>query len=209
MTAMPSTPISPLAGLNVRRLPARQFEPPYDQQGPRAAVAPVANPETPAGPRSWAGPASGPPALPFPLPSGVAAAPEAPRLLRLVPPLPADRPAQGPPDPTGWAGRLVQAVVEVIGGDRPAAQLVRWTTAPVYADLQQRGRVQASGSRPARLGLTPRTTRSVVRSVRVHEPRPGVAEVCAVVWRGGRARAIALRLEATGTRWLCTALTVG
>lgn len=209
MTAMPTTPIVPLAGLRVRRLPARQFEPPYDE--PAADAAAATRPEDSSAP-TWPLRSAGPQALPFPLPSGVPSVPEAPPLLRLVPPLPPERPERptdGPPDPTGWAGRLVQAVVEVIGGDRPAAQLVRWTSAPVYADLQHRSRGVAASSRSARLGPTPRTTRSVVRSVRVDEPRPGVAEVCAVVWRGGRARAIALRMEATGTRWLCTALQVG
>src|SRR5471030_1538638 len=39
------------------------------------------------------------------------------------------------PAPTPWAGRLVQAVIEVVSGVRPVTQLVRWTTAPVYEAL--------------------------------------------------------------------------
>src|SRR4051812_45219056 len=34
-----------------------------------------------------------------------------------------------------FAGRIVQAVVEIVGGDRPVSQLLRWTTPSVYQDL--------------------------------------------------------------------------
>jgi Family of unknown function (DUF6459) len=113
------------------------------------------------------------------------------------------------PAPTPWAGRLVQAVIEVVSGVRPVAQLVRWTTAPVYEALC------ASVARPvAYPGAGSRTlvnTRlaEVVRSVRVSEPRDGVAEVCAIVQQGPRCRAIALRLEGIDGRWQCTALQIG
>ncbi len=51
--------------------------------------------------------------------------------------------------------------------------------------------------------------RTVVRSVHVSEPTPGVAEVCALVWNGQRARAIALRLQGRHGRWQCTSLLIG
>jgi len=112
------------------------------------------------------------------------------------------------PAPTPWAGRLVQAVIEVVSGVRPVAQLVRWTTAPVYEALSARV------ARPTATGAGNRTavnTRlaEVVRSVRVSEPRDGVAEVCAIVQQGPRCRAIALRLEGIDGRWQCTALQIG
>ena len=37
------------------------------------------------------------------------------------------------PDPRPWAARFVQALVEIQSGDRPLSQLLRWTTAEVYA----------------------------------------------------------------------------
>jgi hypothetical protein len=45
-------------------------------------------------------------------------------------------------------------------------------------------------------------------SVRAQHPQPDVAEVAARVLVGGSTTAVALRLEALGDRWLCTALEV-
>jgi Family of unknown function (DUF6459) len=109
-------------------------------------------------------------------------------------PLPTGRASLPAPGP--WAGRLVQAVVEVIGGDRPLGQLVRWTHEDVYEQLRT-----LAARRPA---AWPRRLRAQVRSVHVDEPTDGVAEVCAVVHDGVRARAYALRLEGADGRWSCT-----
>jgi hypothetical protein len=51
--------------------------------------------------------------------------------------------------------------------------------------------------------------RGVVRSLHVSEPADGVAEVCALVRRGGRSTAVALRLEGMDGRWKCTAIELG
>jgi hypothetical protein len=45
--------------------------------------------------------------------------------------------------------------------------------------------------------------------VRVTEPADGVAEVSALVRRGLRVTAVALRLEGMDGRWQCTALELG
>jgi Family of unknown function (DUF6459) len=111
------------------------------------------------------------------------------------------------PRPTPWAGRLVQAVIEVVSGVRPASQLVRWTTAPVYEALCA-SVVRPTASTGSRELATTRLA-EVVRSVRVSEPRDGVAEVCAIVQQGPRCRAIALRLDGIDGRWQCTALQIG
>jgi hypothetical protein len=108
-------------------------------------------------------------------------------------------------EPRPWAGRLVQAVVEVTAGVRPLTQLVRWTTSEVYESMQRR----ASHARTsARIDDLDRWA-EVVRSVHVSEPVDGVAEVCAIVQQGPRCRAIALRLEGIDGRWQCTALHIG
>jgi hypothetical protein len=107
--------------------------------------------------------------------------------------------------------------VEVLAGERPVTQLVRWTSAGVYAQVQRRSslaartRLQGRDARPGTGGqVAPRTTgRPLVRSVHVSAPADGVAEVCAVVLRAGRAHAVALRLEGLAGRWQCTALEVG
>ncbi len=149
-------------------------------------------------------------ALDFALPSGVPAVPQAPALTLVVggaqTPELCSPPAGPVPAPKDWAARFVQAVVEVIAGDRPLQQLVRWTDERVYADLSRRVRI---------LGLTTsaasrhRTERSHVRSVHIFQPRPDAAEVAAHVRHGSRSRAVAARLEADRARWRCTALRLG
>jgi hypothetical protein len=105
------------------------------------------------------------------------------------------------PEPAPWAARLVQGIAEVLTLDRPAAQLARWVCPEVFDDVRRhvdvRRRQQVLGA------VTPRPT---VRSVHVTEPVDGVAEVCALVDDGERARAYALRLEGADGRWRATAL---
>lgn len=121
--------------------------------------------------------------------------------LRLVPRRPGEESVEGGAGlpPAGvWAGRLVQAVLEVHAGERSPAQLVRWTSEPVYTQLMR------TVARPPTRGC-----RAVVRSVRAAALQAGVAEACVVVQRGVRCGAVALRLDAVGGRWLCTALEMG
>jgi Family of unknown function (DUF6459) len=124
--------------------------------------------------------------------------------LRVVSPPRSDEAAAPPAEQ--WAARFVQAVIEVIAGDRPVQQLIRWTDEHVLGDLQHRVDVLGSARGIHRRG---RTERSQLRSVRVCRPAPSVAEVSAHVRHGGRSRAIAARFEAQRGRWLCTALEFG
>jgi hypothetical protein len=105
-----------------------------------------------------------------------------------------------------WTARFAQATVEVLGGDRPLAQLVRWTTARVYQDLERRVRILSqTGPTPPRR----RTVRPQVRSVHVFRPGPHCAEVSVHVRYGHRSRAIAARLEERHGSWRCVALQLG
>jgi len=118
------------------------------------------------------------------------------------------------PDPKPWAGRLVQAIVEVVSGVRPVSQLVRWTSAEVYESVQTRMRkepVAPTLARPSSSAARVPSSRfaEVVRSVHVSEPVDGIAEICAILQQGRRCRAIALRLEGLDGRWQCTALHIG
>jgi len=105
-----------------------------------------------------------------------------------------------------WAARFAQASVEVIGGDRPVSQLVRWTTPQVYRDLERRAQILSRTSPAPRRRLT---VRPQVRSVHVCRPTPDTAEVSVHVRYGPRSRAIAVRLEHRDGRWACTALQFG
>jgi hypothetical protein len=105
-----------------------------------------------------------------------------------------------------WAARFAQATVEVLGGDRPVSQLLRWTTRRVYLDLDRRVRILGrTSAAPQRV----RTVRPQVRSVHVCQPAPDAAEVSVHVRHGHRSRALAARLERREGRWRCVALELG
>ena len=109
------------------------------------------------------------------------------------------------PDPRTWSGQFVQALIEVLSGDRPASQLLRWTNERVYADVVRRVRALGVTSIAIRRGRG----RALVRSVHICEPRDGIAEAAIHVKHGGRSRAVAVRLEGLDGRWRCTALSLG
>jgi hypothetical protein len=204
----------PHAG-RLRQVPLPCSEPPYDDE---LGLAPPAWPPRRSATlgvhRSLDDPVAlavqGTLALAFVLPSGLPARPEPPPDLQLIAddvgspdefgPRPTRRAAL--PAPRTWAGRVVQAIVEVLAGVRPATQLVRWTTEEVYEQISSR--VLPAGASDAE-----RPPRGVVRSLHVSEPADGVAEVCALVRRGARSTAVALRLEGRDGRWQCTAIELG
>jgi hypothetical protein len=141
----------------------------------------------------------------------LAGPPPDPPGLRVVPPQVA-RPKVSSAGPAterllrAWSATFAQAVVEAIGGDRPLAQLVRWTTPRVHQDLERRVRILARTS-PA--PLRRRTIRPLVYSVHVYQPTQTSAEVSVHVRYGPRSRAIAARLEQRDGRWRCTDLQLG
>jgi Family of unknown function (DUF6459) len=140
-------------------------------------------------------------ALTFPLPSGVDCVPRSTALTLVQP---------GPPR-TGeveaceaWVARYLQAVVEVLSGDRPLTQLIRWTDSAVYTEIARRRELLAS-----RQARSSRSGRPHVATVHICHPTADTAEVAARVTTGMRSRAIAARLDLRRDRWLCTALQLG
>ena len=107
------------------------------------------------------------------------------------------------------AGHFMQALVEVLGGERPPRQLAAWMSPDVYAQLTNRLTIRArAGRRP--------TTQHRVRIVSVHVSMVDEenAEIAARFVQRGRSRAIAVRLELRRnhrqvTQWLCTAVAWG
>jgi uncharacterized protein DUF6459 len=141
-------------------------------------------------------------ALTFPLPNGLDASPRS-RALTLVggqPVTPTDI-----PDAERWAGRFLQAVIEVVSSDRPLTQLVRWTDRHVYAEIAQRKERVAQHRRPGHVKLT----RQQVATVHIWQSASDSAEVAARITSGSRSRAIAARLDFSRDRWLCTAICFG
>jgi hypothetical protein len=105
-----------------------------------------------------------------------------------------------------WVHRFVQAAVEIVGGDRPATQLLRWTSRRVYADLHRRAWLvaRAGGHQPGHARVQP--VRPQVVSVRISFLDEVVAEASARVRYGARSRAVALRFEKRRDLWVCRAL---
>ncbi len=104
------------------------------------------------------------------------------------------------------ASRFIQAVVEIVAGDRPCTQAIRYADERVYATLTRH--LVASTRDEDRRGVRHRPRAKVV-SIRVTCPRSAVAEVSARVSDGIRSRALAARLEYMRGRWVCTALEIG
>ena len=105
-----------------------------------------------------------------------------------------------------WVHRYVQAAVEIVGGDRPASQLLRWTSGAVYADLHRRALLvaRAGGHQPGVRRVQP--VRPHVESVHTSFVSPTVAEASARIRYGARSRALALRFEKRRDRWVCSAM---
>ena len=105
-----------------------------------------------------------------------------------------------------FAGRIVQAAVEIVGGDRPVSQVLRWTTPTVYQDLGRRALLvaRAVGRQPGHGAI--QGTRPHVVGVHSCFVAEGVAEVSAHVRYGNRSRAVAARFERRRDRWVCAAL---
>ena len=110
------------------------------------------------------------------------------------------------PDPTAQCCTVVRAAVEVLRGERPAAQLARWVTPQVRDQLAER----------ARIGLAHDLLRNEephrpvqVRRVRLVRLGDDVAEATVVLDDDGRVRAAAVRLEARRGAWWVAVLEVG
>jgi Family of unknown function (DUF6459) len=104
------------------------------------------------------------------------------------------------PDAQDAGRRLIICTLEALSGRRPITQLQPMTSLRVFTALVEgrRPRWCAQGTAPLLVGR-----------VHVCEPVDGVAEVSAVARRGGRAHAVAARLEGIDGRWRCTALQIG
>ena len=160
--------------------------------------------------------------LPLPLTwqvaPGVDAVPTARRHLHLVATAPAGSSDSGPNDsasnnapPIAWVARMARAVGEVGIGDRPAGQLTRWVERRQLAHLAERGAAIRRHPSTRTAGKTQGAMRTLkqVRSIRICHIVDGIAETSAVLVGSDRARAIAMRFEYIGDRWLITAVNLG
>lgn len=106
-----------------------------------------------------------------------------------------------------WVGRYVQAAVEIVAGDRPAAQLMRWTRREVHQDLVRRAELVArAGGHVPGAGRRRGVARTQVVAVRLSFLNDNVVEAAAHVRHGERSRAVAARFERFRGRWVASAL---
>lgn len=106
-----------------------------------------------------------------------------------------------------WVERHAQAAVEIVAGDRPATQLVRWNHADVHQDLVRRAVLVArAGRREPGRGRPPGVTRPRVHGVRLSFLSATTVEAAVHLRHGERSRALAARFEVHRGRWICTAL---
>ena len=133
-------------------------------------------------------------------------------------------------EPIAGVGRLAEAVVDVLLERRPLEQMRRWLSRDVVGQLTSPYGVGGPAVAPGGpIGTSPApserraprfASRSMIRSVRLHQPAAGIVESTVVVQDGTRVRAVALRFEQSaplgqsqsrqgrpvGFDWLCTAL---
>jgi len=127
---------------------------------------------------------------------------------------PYEPPLTAVPDPTGpgchelesWAPRFAQAAVEIAGGDRPVAQLLRWTSPEVYADLGRRAQVVRSAVLRDSSSARVQQVRPLVESSHTCWVGEQSAEVSVRVRYGRRSRAVAIRFEQRSGRWVAVAV---
>lgn len=105
------------------------------------------------------------------------------------------------------SARFMQALVEVLSGERPVRQMAAWMAPDVYDQLNSR--LMAHARSPRRPGAGRGAKIVSVHVAMVHDE---AAEVAGRMVHRGRSRAVAVRLELQTTHrgdqvWRCTALT--
>lgn len=108
--------------------------------------------------------------------------------------------SHGLPEPKAWTKQLVTGIAEVLIGERPIFQLMRWVSFDVYLEIdkhiQQRDNKNKQRVRP------------LIRSVHIDQTSENVVQAIAVIQKGKRGRGMGIRLEAEDDRWRCTELLV-
>jgi hypothetical protein len=104
------------------------------------------------------------------------------------------------------AARIGAALVEIVGGDRPVSQVLRWTTPEVYQDLARRAHLvaAAAGRRPGSGDI--QSVRPQLVAAHTSFVSDCCAEVSLHVRYGHRSRAVAARFELIRDRWQVSAL---
>ena len=105
------------------------------------------------------------------------------------------------------AARIGAAIVEIVGGDRPVSQVLRWTTPEVYQDLARRAHLVARtvGRRPGGRRHPVRCDPSWSPPTPASSPSDAPRSAC-TSGTATRSRAVAARFELIRDRWQVSAL---
>jgi hypothetical protein len=109
-------------------------------------------------------------------------------------------------DPSPVLAFLAQAVIETLAGIRDVEQSARWLTDGVYQQLKQKA-LAASRAR-SQSQIRELRPNLAIGKISTFSPRPGVIEGVVIVHNRGRARAVAIRLEAYNNRWRAKSVAV-
>ena len=96
------------------------------------------------------------------------------------------------PELHAWTMKFIVSVVEVWGGRRQPAQLIRWCHRVIYMELLKSAGTQKEIGK--------------IKSIHQSEPFDGICESTVVIRFGARYRSAVIRFEGVDGRWLCTAL---
>lgn len=96
------------------------------------------------------------------------------------------------PELHAWTMKFIVSVVEVWGGRRQPAQLIRWCHRVIYMELLKSAGTQREIGK--------------IKSIHQSEPFDGICESTVVIRFGARYRSAVIRFEGVDGRWLCTAL---
>ena len=96
------------------------------------------------------------------------------------------------PDIHMWTMKFIVSVVEIWGGRRQPAQLIRWCHRVIFMELLKKSGTQSEIGK--------------IKSLHQSQPLDGICETTALIRYGNRLRAVVIRFEGVDGRWLCTAL---
>lgn len=111
-----------------------------------------------------------------------------------------DHIGKGLPEPKAWTKQLVTGIAEVLIGERPIFQLMRWVSFEVYLEIDKNMKLRDNTSK--------QRVRPLIRSVHIDQTSENVIQAIAVIQKGNRGRGMGIRLEAEIDRWRCTELLV-
>lgn len=105
------------------------------------------------------------------------------------------------PDPQIWSENCARVIIDILSGRRNLSSLRRWLDMSLYRRLEARISSRPPEGEPSFPALT--------KASRLCQISPTAYECAVVVMENGRARAVAMRINAFRNRWMITALEVG